>query len=196
MKNRLYILLLMIGCLACVATSQAEPIKMADLPYLCDFEDKWENRNWVLNPSIETITTTNAWAIGSAAAYTGKQSMYVSQDGGRTQSYASTNNVLLAYRDITLEAGDYDVAYDWMGTGNGAKGYLKIVFESRPKSGLKCLGNSIEPSWVSDAVQLMGNNIDVRNDIMLNDQHQKRAYGQICPYALFSYKPSVSPILR
>ena len=156
MKNRLYILLLMIGCLACVATSQAEPIKMADLPYLCDFEDKWENRNWVLNPSIETITTTNAWAIGSAAAYTGKQSMYVSQDGGQTQSYASTNNVLLAYRDITLEAGDYDVAYDWMGTGNGAKGYLKVVYANRPDNGLKCLGNSAEPTWVANALQLTG----------------------------------------
>lgn len=59
MKNRLYILLLTVCCLACVATAQAEPIRMADLPYFCDFEDDTENANWTLNPAINTITTKN-----------------------------------------------------------------------------------------------------------------------------------------
>nr|MCR5050383.1 hypothetical protein [Paludibacteraceae bacterium] len=80
------------------------PIKMEDLPYLCDFENDAENANWVLNPQIETIDTTNnknKWVIGEALAYTGRKSMYVSCDGGQSSAYAATDNVLIAYRDIT-----------------------------------------------------------------------------------------------
>lgn len=160
MKKRIYIglLLLVIGHLTLVNVAFGAAITMADLPYLCDFEDDTENANWVLNPSVETITTENAWVIGDALAYTGNQSLYVSRDGGLTSTYAATNNVLLAYRDITLAAGDYDVAYDWCGTGNKTKGYLKVVYANRPNSGLKCLGNSVEPAWVASSVQLTGNN--------------------------------------
>lgn len=157
MKNRLYILLLMIGCLACVATSQAEPIKMADLPYFCDFEDDTENANWTLNPAINTITTQNRWVIGSALASTGENSLYVTRDGGRSNTYEATNNMLIAYRDITLEQGDYDVAYDWIGSGNSRNGYLKIVYINRPEEDIKCIGNGVMPSWVTSAkVQLTG----------------------------------------
>lgn len=157
MKQRLYILMLLaVSCWLSVMRAYGAAITMADLPYLCDFENEAENQNWVLNPSVNTITTDNRWVIGSAIAYTGDNSMYVSQDGGLSNTYASTNNVLLAYRDITLEAGDYDIAYDWMGLGNKNKGYLKIVYANRPNSGLKCLGNSVEPTWVATSVQLMG----------------------------------------
>ena len=158
MKKRIFILTLLIGYCAVVNTVLGAAITMADLPYLCDFENETENANWVLNPSINTISTANQWVIGKAVSYTGQYSMYVSQDGGETQTYASANNVLLAYRDITLEAGDYDIAYDWMGLGNKTKGYLKVIYANRPTSGLKCVGNATEPSYVATSVQLMGSN--------------------------------------
>lgn len=159
MKQRSYILMLVVvSCWLSAMQAYGAAITMADLPYLCDFEDETENQNWVLNPSVNTITTANRWVIGGAVAYTGDKSMYVSQDEGESNTYASTNNVLLAYRDITLEAGDYDIAYDWMGLGNKTKGYLKVVYANRPTSGLKCLGNSAEPAWVATSVQLMGEN--------------------------------------
>ena len=160
MRNKIYIglWLLVIGLWTVVNEAYGAAITMADLPYLCDFENETENADWVLNPSVNTITTANRWVIGNALAYTGEKSMYVSQDGGQTSTYASTNNVLLAYHDIILDAGDYDIAYDWIGTGNKTKGYLKIVYANRPNSGLKCIGNATEPSWVSTSVQLMGNN--------------------------------------
>ena len=157
MRKRIYIFALMIGYWSMVSTVLGAAITMENLPYLCDFEDATENANWVLNPSVETITTANRWVVGKAAAYTGEQSMYVSQDGGLSQTYAPTNNVLLAYRDITLEAGDYDIAYDWRGLGNKTKGYLKVIYANRPTSGLKCIGNASEPAYVSTSVQLMGN---------------------------------------
>lgn len=156
--TKIHIIISLITCLVTSTIARADAITMDNLPYLCDFENETENANWVLNPYIETITTENRWVIGQAAAYTGEHSLYVSQDDGATQTYASTNNVLLAYRDITLEAGDYDVAYDWMGLGNKTKGYLKIIYVNRPTSGLKCIGNSTEPTWVAQAVQLMGQN--------------------------------------
>ena len=159
MKKRLYIgILLVIGNWMMVSNAFGAAITMDDLPYLCDFEDDTENANWTLNPYIETITTANRWVIGDATAYTGDKSMYVSQDNGKSNTYAATNNVLLAYRDITLAAGDYDIAYDWKGLGNKTKGYLKIVYANRPNSGLKCIGNATEPTWVNTSVQLMGNN--------------------------------------
>ena len=157
MRKNLYIGIMSIICLwAMVMDIKGAAITMADLPYLCDFEDETENANWVLNPSVNTIITENRWVIGDAVAYTGNQSLYVSQDGGQSNTYASTNNVLLAYRDITLEMGEYDIAYDWRGLGNKTKGYLKVIYANRPTSGLKCLGNSTEPTWVKNAVQLMG----------------------------------------
>lgn len=133
-------------------------ITMNDLPYFCDFEDDAENAKWVLNPAVEQITTANRWVVGSAVGYMGGNALYVSADNGLTDRYTNTNNVLLAYRDISLDRGTYDVAFDWIGKGNTNKGYLKVVFESRPTSGIKCLGNSSEPSWVSYAVPLMGRN--------------------------------------
>lgn len=136
-------------------------ITMEDLPYLCDFEDETENANWILNPGVEEIVTTNRWVIGSTDAYTGQKSMYISNDDGQSYYYAPMNNVMMAYRDITLEAGDYDIAYDWQGMGNSTNGYLKIVYASRPTSGIKCLGNSQEPSWVASAIQLMGTNTEL-----------------------------------
>ena len=157
-KNMIGMIALLMTITMGIGKLSAAAITMADLPYLCDFENDEENANWVLNPSINTITTNNAWVIGSTIAYTGRKSLYVSQDGGATNTYAQTNNVLLAYRDITLEAGDYDVAYDWIGTGNKTRGYVKVIYANRPTSGLNCLGNATEPTYVSSAVQLMGDN--------------------------------------
>lgn len=161
MFRKLYIGIILVICNWLLVTNTfGAPITMADLPYLCDFEDDAENANWVLNPQLAEsgVTTENRWVIGNATSYTGEKSIYVSQDGGKSNTYASTNNVLLAYRDITLDAGDYDVAYDWMGTGNKTKGYLKVVFVNRPDGGLKCIGNATEPSYVGTSVQLMGAN--------------------------------------
>ena len=147
--------------LAFAVAAYADPITMADLPYMCDFENAAENANWGLNPKIENFPTIkNRWVIGSAMAYTGRNGLYVSGDDGKTNTYAQTNNVLLAYRDITLEMGDYDIAYDWRGMGNKTKGYLKVIFANVPNVGnrLSCLANNVEPEWVANSIALMGKN--------------------------------------
>lgn len=141
-----------------VAAVAQTAIGMQDLPYFCDFEDDAENANWVLNPGLDLIVTDNAWYIGTADAYTGDKGLYISATGGGNTTYAKTNNVLIAYRDISLDMGNYDVAFDWTGMGNGDDGYLKVVFEGRSTQSITCLGNAAEPSWVSYATSLMGDN--------------------------------------
>lgn len=141
----------------------ATPITMDDLPYLCDFENDTENASWMLNPSIDLISTNNHWYIGKATAYTGHHSLYVSNQNGDSCFYDNTNNVLIAYRDITLDEGKYDIAYDWVGIGNKTNGYLKVVYANRPTSSIKCLGNSVEPTWVATAVQLMSTNTSLND---------------------------------
>lgn len=150
-----YSLFVLLSFCAVLVSAQSR-ITMNDLPYLCDFEDDTENANWVMNPGVDNITTPNRWVIGNAQAYTGEKSMYVSCDSGMTATYNNTNNVLIAYRDISLDQGSYDIAFDWKGEGYGSDGYLKVVFVSRATSEILCLGNGKEPSWISYAVQCMG----------------------------------------
>lgn len=165
--KRIEDILLIAYCLL-MSVSAGAAITMNDLPYLCDFETEDQNKMWGLNPGIDAIQTDNRWVIGSATAYTGEQSMYVSKDGGVSTAYANTNNVLLAYQDITLDQGDYDIAYDWSGLGNGTDGYLKVVFANLPiEDWVKCQGNSVEPNWMSSAVACMGKNVRLnQNDTM------------------------------
>ena len=50
-------MLVVVSCWLSAMQAYGAAITMADLPYLCDFEDETENQNWVLNPSVNTITT-------------------------------------------------------------------------------------------------------------------------------------------
>lgn len=144
-------------CLTSVIWGQ-NAVTTRDLPYLCDFEDPTECAAWKMNPGVDLISTNNEWIIGDAIAYASNKSLYVSSDGGQTTSYAATNNVVIAYRDVSLMGDTYDIAFDWRGMGNGTKGYLKVLFCGLRESDIKCLGNSAEPNWVMQAVPCMGQN--------------------------------------
>lgn len=123
---------------------------MSDLPYWCDFESAEEADNWILNPKVENIISDNRWVVGDAVAYAGTHSLYVSNDGGATMLYGSSNNVLLACRTVSLEAGEYDVAYDWYGAGNKENGYVKVFLVNFAlESQMKCQGNNVDPTWMS-----------------------------------------------
>ena len=90
----------------------ADTITMADLPYFFDFEDQTEMSNWTLN---EKAATPNEWHVGAYDAYTGQYSMYVSCDSGKTNTYTGTSNIVVACRPIRLDAGEYDIAFDYKG---------------------------------------------------------------------------------
>ena len=104
----------------------------AQLPhsYYCDFENEAENAQWVLNKSGNaSLVWENKWTIGGAEAALGEQAMYISYDGGTTAGYKkTTSNIMIAYRELTLEAGRYDVAFDWMCGGDSTRAALLVAW--------------------------------------------------------------------
>ena len=84
----------------------------ATLPYICDFENVQEHNAW------QTVNGnyTNKWYIGSAVNNGGDYSLYISNNGGTSNTYSSYNiyypqncSYVWAYRDIYLDP--YDSAY-------------------------------------------------------------------------------------
>lgn len=117
MTKRLYIGLVLI-LLSCMA--QAAPITV---PWECGFEEKEaaEISNWVLNPN--TPNAVDQWCVGKAIRSSGKQSLYISTDGGATASHGATPDIVIAYRLIDFpaqtEQKEYDVTFDVRSPSNG-----------------------------------------------------------------------------
>jgi hypothetical protein len=98
----------------------------ATLPYSIDFESGMSD--W----AIVNGTQANAWYLGTATAYEGTKSVYVSNDLGVTNAYTLTSlSVTHFYRDITFPAGPGEVKLNfyWKGQGEGATtfyDYLRV----------------------------------------------------------------------
>ena len=94
--------------------SQEAVVVDADHPFFDNFEGatcEWEFVNG---------TSTNAWAWGTATCNGGSHSVYISQDGGTTNTYnMSEATWVYFYKLITLESGTYCFSYDWKCYGDG-----------------------------------------------------------------------------
>lgn len=96
--------------------------------YRCDFENEAENAEWKLNtPKNENITWKNLWVIGTAVNNGGEKGLYVSADAGATASYAPTDQIMIAWRELTLATGNYDIVMDWRSMGTAAT-YMKVCW--------------------------------------------------------------------
>ncbi len=104
----------------------------AQLPhsYSCDFEDAAENSQWNLNkPKNENYTWVNQWVIGDKVASLGDSSLYISPDGGTHVGYTNSDSrIMIAWRNLELEAGRYDIAFDWMCGGDSARAALLVAW--------------------------------------------------------------------
>lgn len=85
--------------------------------YSCDFEDSAQNQTWVLTNGDDAKSIPNKWYIGSAVSNTGMQSLYISADTNKTACYVAHSSYAVAYTDITLSAGTYDISFDWCAVG-------------------------------------------------------------------------------
>lgn len=96
--------------------------------YRCDFEDAAENAQWTLNPicggGITIEQLGSPWYIDSATDNGGTNCLYVSKDDGESASFANGCTVI-AYRELQLDAGDYELSFDWL---TGASGQRDILF--------------------------------------------------------------------
>lgn len=89
---------------------------VAHLPYLCDFENNYENSNWSV-----VSGNTNQWTVGDAVSNGGTHSLYVTADSGVTNSYTHNSTYSIwTYRDIYFDEGfaQYELEFDYKGNGN------------------------------------------------------------------------------
>ena len=89
----------------------------AQAMFTCDFEDSLQNKQWVLVCGDLADKIPNKWVIGEAVNNGGKQSLYISADGGQTAAYVQCNAYAICHIDVTLNAGTYDLSFDWQGMG-------------------------------------------------------------------------------
>ena len=88
---------------------------VADIPYLCDFEDSSENTAWTF-----VNANTNQWHVGSGVSYGGANALYISNDNGVNNAYDSNStSTAWAYRDIQVnpDLSDYVISFDFRGMG-------------------------------------------------------------------------------
>ena len=85
--------------------------------YQTDFEDQAEYVNWRLNTGSRGSICANRWYIGEPGANIGKGGLYISGDNGATNKYVNTPVSVVAYRSFTLDAGYYELSFDWQAGG-------------------------------------------------------------------------------
>ena len=87
--------------------------------YSCNFEDADENASWTL----ANANQTNKWYIGTAASNGGEKGLYISSNGGTSNTYnISSTSYVYAYHEIDIEeTAEYYVEFDWR--VNGEDGY-------------------------------------------------------------------------
>ena len=102
---------------------------IADTYYFCDFEDSEENATWQLNtPKNDRFLWRHLWHIGNADALDGENSLYISTDNGASASYDAQSISVIAWREFdNLEAGDYDLAFDWKAVGDSLRACLRVA---------------------------------------------------------------------
>lgn len=127
--------------------------------YFCDFEDDTENANWQLNtPRNVNSEWSHLWCIGTAAARDGQRGMYVSPDGGQTAAYGTVvgGRIVISWREFdNLDAGNYDIAFDWRNGGDSLRAALYVAWipdESNYFSQMICATNDDVSTrkWLTD----------------------------------------------
>ena len=102
-------------------------LPVSDFPYVCDFEDSSSRRSWVLLGENQV----NQWALGNAVNNSagGNYALYVSQDGGLTNTYSGTTSALsYAYRLFSFASDTYLCSFDWRCLGDEGYHYMRAFF--------------------------------------------------------------------
>ena len=91
--------------------------------YSCNFDSDSDTAGWVFVNGSQS----NQWAIGTATNNSGTKSMYVSNDNGVSNSYTNSSTTFCyAYREVTLDAGNYVLTYDWKAYGESNYDYIRV----------------------------------------------------------------------
>lgn len=93
------------------------------LPYFNGFEDNAENSEWILNPGDDC---TDKWYISGATSYDGEHSMYISYWGEDSLKFGKEKNVAVAYREVSLPQGAYEITFQWRNYASDSKSGLYV----------------------------------------------------------------------
>lgn len=102
-------------------TKQIPVVVDNELPYKDGFEG--ERCNWeLLNGNL-----TNGWVWGNAVNNGGEHSLYISNDGGTSNTYSHSSALVYAYKSFTLEQGLHTFSYDWKANGENKYDFLRVA---------------------------------------------------------------------
>lgn len=115
--------------------------------YTCDFEDEAERGSWILNAGREGGKCKNRWYSGTAVHNGGAYSLYISADQGATAGYIAEGTTVVAYRELTLPAGKYELSFDWQAVGYKDDA-LYVCWMPVSEMTTSVPNNSNLPAWV------------------------------------------------
>ena len=96
-------------------------IPSADEGFFDDFEGEF---TW----TIQNGSQTNAWYLGEAVNNGGSKALYVSNDGGVSNTYTVyTSSFVFVEKTFSFEGGNYNFAYDWRGDGESAYDFIRMA---------------------------------------------------------------------
>ena len=113
----------------CVLLMVAQ-MSFAQIYYSCDFEDAQENAQWVLNSGARGPLCESKWYIGGAGQFgvVGDSGLFVSSDA-QNATYKSTQAMyVVAYRELSLPVGSYNLDFDWRAMGNGSSAQIVVAW--------------------------------------------------------------------
>ena len=95
------------------------------IPFYSNFSNYEDNAKWNLSNGQHV----NAWVIGSALGNGDLNSLYISQDGGTTNSYnTDVTGISYAYVNLTFtDTGNYNYRFDWRSNGQSSYDYLRVA---------------------------------------------------------------------
>ena len=130
-------------CFALLSVLSAAPL-LAQTTYFCDFEDEQERAAWTLNLPRNTANTfPNLWYIGRPGGLDGENGLYLSSDGGQTMGYTATQNIMIAWREVQLDAGDYELSFNWLAQGSATDFLMAAWIPENQYADMLCSLNTI-----------------------------------------------------
>lgn len=99
---------------------------VTSIPYSFGFEasESAELQNWHLNPGPNAALCADQWVVGGSIYRGGVQSMYISDNSGRSTHFGGQNStnpqhcIQFAYRDFQLPTGNYYISFDYICPAN------------------------------------------------------------------------------
>ena len=123
-------------------------------PYQHGFEDTAENANWTLNVGSLGTQCNDQWFIGSSTFNEGRNSLYITDDGGLTPQFGGKPDIVVASRTFSIADGSYEVSFDWKNMAVGNSGlYVCLTKQSSALQPESDPSSSAMPNWLRNGQQ-------------------------------------------